>query len=92
MQGPSHAKNTLTMLDPQLKLKSLEIPKLENDDHENIGSVVHSLEGEGTCRPYGSTCKLSIHLALNIVCNCFCCLCSGNKGLDLPRWQKWQRK
>jgi hypothetical protein len=54
---------------PKLRLKIPKIPELENDDQENIINIVHSLVGEGTFGPYGSTNKLSPHLALNIVCN-----------------------
>lgn len=50
----------------ELRLLTPEIPELENHDHENISNVVHSVAGEGTCGPFGSTCEVSPHLPLNL--------------------------
>jgi hypothetical protein len=47
---------------PELRILTPKIPELENHDHENISNVVHSVAGEGTCGPFGSTCEVSPHL------------------------------
>jgi hypothetical protein len=50
----------------ELRILTPEIPELENHDHENISNVVHSVAGEGTSGPFGSTCEVSPHLPLKL--------------------------
>jgi hypothetical protein len=51
---------------PELRILTPEIPELENHDHENISNVVHSMVGEGTSGPFGSTYEVSPHLPLKL--------------------------